>query len=80
MALAGSEFARGTTAAPFTLPAAGETDFDLRLTADMLTALKVLGAHLGEREIPYRVTGTAYFAEGVLRVLPFSSGGSLPLR
>ena len=80
IALAGSEFARGTTAAPFTLPAAGETDFDLRLTADMLTALKVLGAHLGEREIPYRVTGTAYFAEGVLRVLPFSSGGSLPLR
>ena len=46
----------------------------------MLTALKVLGAHLGEREIPYRVTGTAYFAEGVLRVLPFSSGGQLALR
>ncbi|MFO1410701.1 MAG: LEA type 2 family protein [Steroidobacteraceae bacterium] len=80
IALAGSEFARGTTAAPFTLPAAGETDFELKLNADMLTALKVLGAHLGEREIPYRVSGTVHFAAGVLRVLPFAGGGSLALR
>ena len=78
--LAGSEFARGTTAAPFTLPAAGATDLDLTLTADMLAALKVLGTHLGERDIAYRVTGTVHFAHGVLRVLPFSSGGSLALR
>lgn len=80
IALAGSEFARGTTATPFTLPASGASDFELRLTADMLTALQVLGAHLGEGDIPYRVTGRVYFAEGLLRVLPFSSGGSLPLR
>jgi LEA14-like dessication related protein len=80
IALAGSEFARGTTAAPFTLPASGATDFELALTADMLTALKVLGAHLGEREVPYRVSGTVHFAAGVLRVLPFASGGSLALR
>lgn len=80
IAVAGSEFARGTTAAPFTLPASGETDFELALTADLRTALKVLGAHLGEPAVPYRVTGTVHFAAGVLRVLPFSSGGSLALR
>jgi LEA14-like dessication related protein len=80
IALAGTDFARGTTAAPFTLPASGETDFDLKLTADMLTALKVLGQHLGERDIPYRVTGTLHLAEGVLRLLPFASSGRLPLR
>ncbi|MCC7462998.1 MAG: LEA type 2 family protein [Gammaproteobacteria bacterium] len=80
LALAGSEFARGTTAAPFTLPASGATDFDLRLTADLRTALQVLGAHLGERELPYRVSGTVHFAGGLLRVLPFTSGGMLPLR
>jgi LEA14-like dessication related protein len=80
IALADTDFARGTTAAPFTVPASDATDFDLRLTADMLTALKVLGQHLGERDIPYRVTGTLHLAEGVLRTLPFSTSGSLPLR
>jgi LEA14-like dessication related protein len=80
IALAGTDFARGTTAAPFTLPASGATDFDLKLTADMLTALQVLGQHLGERDIPYRVTGTLHLAEGVLRLLPFASSGRLPLR
>ena len=80
IALAGTDFAHGTTAAPFTVPASGATDFDLKLTADLVTALKVLGQHLGEHEIPYRVTGTLHLEEGVLRSLPFSSGGSLQLR
>ena len=35
---------------------------------------------LGEREVAYRVSGTVHFAEGLLRVLPFSSGGQLALR
>jgi LEA14-like dessication related protein len=78
--LASTDFARGTTAAPFTVPASGATDFDLNLTADMVTALKLLRQHLGDREIPYRVTGTLHLAEGVLRTLPFASSGSLPLR
>jgi LEA14-like dessication related protein len=80
IALASADFARGTTAAPFTVPASGATDFDLKLTADMVTALKVLGQHLGDRDIPYRVTGKLHLAEGVLRALPFTSSGSLPLR
>jgi LEA14-like dessication related protein len=80
IALAGTDFARGTTAAPFTVPASGDTDFDLKLTADLLTALKVLGQHLGEHEIPYRVTGTLHLEEGVLRTVPFTSSGSLALR
>ena len=80
IALAGTDFARGTTAAPFTVPASGATDFDLELTADMVTALKVLGQHLGDRDVPYRVTGTLHLAEGVLRALPFASSGNLPLR
>jgi len=80
IALAGTDFARGTTVAPFTVPASGATDFDLQLTADMVTALKVLGQHLDDREIAYRVTGTLHLAEGVLRTLPFASSGSLALR
>ena len=80
IALAGTDFARGTTAAPFTVPASGATDFDLKLTADMMTALKVLGQHVGDRDVPYRVTGTLHLAEGVLRALPFASSGNLPLR
>jgi LEA14-like dessication related protein len=80
IALANADFARGTTSAPFTVPASGATDFELKLTADMLTALKVLGQHLGERAVPYRVTGTLHLAEGVLRAIPFASSGSLPLR
>jgi LEA14-like dessication related protein len=80
IALANTDFARGTTVAPFTVPASGATDFDLQLTADLVTALKLLGQHLGDRDIPYRVTGTLHLAEGVLRTLPFASSGSLPLR
>lgn len=80
IALAGTNFAQGTTGSPFVVPAAGSADFDLKLKADLLTALNVLGRHLGEREIPYRVTGTLHLGEGLLRTLPFSRRGVLPLR
>jgi hypothetical protein len=62
--LLAAPFARSTTAAPFTVPASGTTDFGLQLTADLVTALKVLGQHLGDRE---RLSRHRRCCEGVLR-------------
>src|ERR1700680_4724645 len=40
--LEGTAFAQGATDAPFTLPASGEADFDLNVTANLNSVLAVL--------------------------------------
>jgi LEA14-like dessication related protein len=81
--VAGEDFARGVSAAGFTVPALGETEFDMNVTANMATTLvKLLGR--GEDSLPaaldYRMVGKVSLAEGVLRSLPFEEKGSFRLR
>jgi LEA14-like dessication related protein len=81
--LAGEEFAQGVSAAQFTVPAFGESEFDMVVTANMAGALaRFLGSKdSGKRDaIDYRVTGKVSLAPGMLRSIPFSETGSLPLK
>ena len=80
MALAGSHFADGSTDEPFTLPALGQSEFNLNVNADLAALVNVVGAHLNDTTLDYEVTGTLHLAEGLLREIPFKGHGTLPLR
>ena len=77
--VAGEKFAHGVSASEFTVPALGETDFDMLLTADVASALlRVLSGD--KNNLDYRMTGTVNLASGLIRSIPFSQSGKLPLR
>ena len=80
VALAGTDFAQGTSPEAFTVPALGQTEFDLDMDANFGAMLRVLAAHLGESSLPYEVSGHVQLAEGLLRELPFKGHGQLALR
>jgi LEA14-like dessication related protein len=78
----GQELAHGVSGASFNVPALGEAEFDMNMTANMAGALiKLLGKgdSLGA-EIAYRVTGKISLSEGLLRSIPFEDHGKFKLR
>ena len=75
----GQEFARGESAAGFTVPARGEAEFDMHVTTNMAGALVRLLGHSGA-EMPYRLAGKVTLSEGMLRSIPFDEHGSFKLR
>ena len=77
--VAGSDFAQGTSAESFTVPALGQSEFDLDMVADFGTLLRVLSAHLGDAALEYQVNGHVHLAEGVVREFPFKGHGKLAL-
>lgn len=80
IALSGTEFATGETAEPFVVPALGSTQFQVKLTADLKTALALVALQYGADTIPYRISGTVKLASGLVRTLPFKSDGKVPLK
>jgi LEA14-like dessication related protein len=79
--LAGEPFAHGVSAREFVVPALGEAEFDMLVTANAATALlKLAGAGEESRdEVPYRLTGRLSTRIGMLRTIPFEETGTLPL-
>ena len=77
--LAGSPFAQGATDAPFTLPALGQTDFDLNVTANMNSVLAALAGGFGRHAVDYRVYGQVHLQGGLVRNIPFDQKGSVRL-
>jgi LEA14-like dessication related protein len=77
--LAGQEFARGDSAASFTVPALGEAEFDMHVTTNMAATLVRLLGHSGD-ELTYRLAGKVTLSEGMLRSIPFDEHGSFKLR
>ncbi len=79
--LAGEHFARGVSAREFTVPARGEAEFDMVLTANAATALlKIATADRKAREaVDYRIRGKLSTKLGLLRSIPFDERGKLPL-
>src|SRR5580700_1962608 len=53
-------FADGATAAEFTLPAKGEADFDVNVTANLNAALIALAGSLGHHFVGYRIYGEVH--------------------
>jgi LEA14-like dessication related protein len=80
--VAGQELAHGVSGAAFNVPALGEAEFDMNMTANMAGAIiKLLGkgSDVGD-EVDYRVTGKISLSEGLLRSIPFEDRGKFKLR
>ncbi|MGH8249104.1 MAG: LEA type 2 family protein [Steroidobacteraceae bacterium] len=79
--LADEPFAHGVSAREFTVPARGEAEFDMIVTANAATALlKIVSAGgKSHEEIGYRLKGELSTRLGLLRKIPFDETGTLPL-
>ena len=80
--IAGQELAHGVSGASFNVPALGEAEFDMNMTANMASAIiKLLGRgnDVGD-EVDYRVSGKISLSEGLLRSIPFEDRGTFKLR
>jgi len=79
--LAGEHFAHGVSAREFKVPARGEAEFDMIVTANAATALfKILGSDSKAREaVPYRLKGKLSTRLGLLHSVPFDESGTLPI-
>ena len=78
----GQEIAHGVSGASFEVPALGEAEFDMNMTANMAGALlKLLGSgnQLGD-SVDYRVTGKLSLSHGLMRSIPFEDRGSFKLK
>jgi LEA14-like dessication related protein len=81
--VAGQDLAHGVSGASFNVPALGEAEFDINMTANMAAAIiKLLskGNDPAGNEVEYRVTGKISLSEGLLRSIPFEDHGKFKLR
>lgn len=79
----GQKLAHGVSGAAFTVPAFGEAEFDMNMTANMAGALlKLLGKGsdpIGD-QVEYRIRGKLSLSEGLMRSIPFEDKGTFKLR
>ncbi len=79
--IAGEQAAQGFSSASFTVPALGEAQFDMNVTANLAGTLLRLFAHgVPSGEIDYHIVGKVRLARGLLRSVPFEQRGKLTLR
>lgn len=79
--LAGERFAAGETLRSFTVPANGESDFELSITTDLLRSLSGLQKLIERREqtVEYSIGGELQVDLPLVRAIPFSKSGALDL-
>lgn len=71
----GQEFAHGMSGDSFVVPALGEAEFDMSVSASMASLLvKVLSQ--GGNQVDYRITGKIALSAGLLRSIPFDEHGT----
>jgi LEA14-like dessication related protein len=71
----GQEFAHGMSGESFVVPALGEAEFDMSVSANMASMLiKLLGQ--GGNQVDYRITGRIALSAGLLRSIPFNDHGT----
>jgi len=77
-----AELANGASSAPFVVPAMGEAEFDVDLTANLApTVLKFLkGGGSRPEKLDYRLVGKVSLASGLVRNIPFDERGSVDLK
>jgi LEA14-like dessication related protein len=77
-----AELAQGLTDTPFVVPAMGEAEFDVQVTANLATALaKFLSRRGGSADtLDYRLIGSVALSSGFLRRIPFDERGSVKLK
>ena len=78
--LADEHFAHGISSREFVVPARGEAEFDMLVTANAATALlKLAGAERREQDIRYKLKGKLSTKIGMLRTITFEETGTLPV-
>ncbi len=76
-----AELANGVSDTPFTVPAMGEAEFDVNLTANLASALsQLLGRRGNSDSLDYRLIGNVALSSGFLRRIPFDERGSVKLK
>ena len=76
-----SELAQGLSDAPFVVPALGEAEFDVQVTANLAGTLAQLLARRGSADtLDYRLVGKVSLSSGFLRSIPFDERGSVKLK
>ena len=76
----GEEFAHGESAASFVVPALGQAEFDLNMTANMAGTLISLLSHGVDSSVDYHLAGKISLSEGLLRSVPFDQHGTFKLQ
>jgi LEA14-like dessication related protein len=74
----GEEVAHGESGASFLVPALGDAEFDMNVTANAAAALLHLFAH-NTVSVQYRIRGKVELSSGLLRSVPFDQQGALQL-
>jgi LEA14-like dessication related protein len=78
--LADEPFAHGVSAREFVVPAEGEAEFDMLVTANAANAiLKIIGNGGQRGEVSYRLKGKLSTRLGLIRSIPFEETGTLPV-
>jgi LEA14-like dessication related protein len=76
-----AELAQGLTDTPFIVPALGEAEFDVQVTANLASALSQLLGRKGSSDtLEYRLVGSVALSSGFLRRIPFDERGSVKLK
>ena len=78
-----AELAEGASNTPFEVPAMGEAEFDVQLTANLASALAQFLSRKGSQDqntLQYRLVGSVALSSGFLRRIPFDERGSVNLK
>ncbi|MGC1459359.1 MAG: LEA type 2 family protein [Steroidobacteraceae bacterium] len=75
----GEECAHGESGASFVVPALGDAEFDMNVTANAAAALLRMFAHGNGPAAQYRIHGKVELSSGLLRSVPFDQHGELQL-
>jgi len=76
----GQEFAHGESATSFDVPALGQAEFDMNMTANMAGTIISLLSHGGDATVEYHLVGRVSLSHGLLRSIPFDQHGTFNLR
>lgn len=75
-----AELAQGMTDKEFVVPAMGEAEFDVQVTANLATALSQILSRKNNDTLDYRLVGSVALSSGFLRRIPFDERGSVKLK
>lgn len=76
----GADFAQGLNDTPFVVPALGEAEFDMQVTANLAGTLAKLLSRGSQDTLDYRLVGSVALSSGFLRRIPFDERGSVKLK
>ena len=79
--LEGDSFAEGLSSKPFTVPAQGDTDFDMTVRTNFVSgAARLLSRLNGRDQVQYVVEGKVLTDISMLKKIPFQESGTVSIK